>query len=66
MPLAQTGNVNVYGVMVSDTHKARRPASPGHHTGWCGEQNCSGGCVSNRGCSDNGDRCFQFRCYLFE
>ncbi len=28
-------NVNVYGVMVSDTHKARGSASPGHHTGWC-------------------------------
>src|SRR5690606_3180819 len=51
---------NKIGLTVSDTHKARRSASPGHHTGWGEEQNCSGGLKSGRSCFCSGDRCFQF------
>ena len=51
---------NKIRLTVSDTHKARRSASPGHHTGWCREQNCSGGLKSCRSCFCSGEWCFQF------
>lgn len=51
---------NKIGLTVSDTHKARRSASPGHHTGRGREQECSGRLKSGRGCFCRGDGRFQF------
>jgi hypothetical protein len=47
-------------MQVSDTHKAHRSGSPGHHAGTGQELDSSVGVESCRSCFEYGEQCFQF------